>query len=57
MAKPGKTILRSTESDESPSPEANWKVRELAGETLVIEIVVDMRGNLVSEGESHADGV
>ena len=37
--------------------EANWKVRELAGETLVIEIVVDMRGNLVSEGESHADGI
>lgn len=37
--------------------EANWKVRELAGETLVIEIVVDMRGNLISEGESRADGM
>ena len=31
MAKPGKTILRSAESDESPSPEANWKVRLFLG--------------------------
>lgn len=35
--------------------EAQWKVRELAGETLVIEIMVDMRGNFVAEG-GDADG-
>ena len=35
--------------------EAQWKVRELAGETLVIEIMVDMRGNLAPEG-GDADG-
>lgn len=36
--------------------EAQWKVREFAGETLVIEITVDMKGNLVAEGEGDVAG-